>query len=90
MRAGRSAGPEQVSSDLMLVDCHAHLEELEDPEAAIERAGESGVCSILAVGSDLESNHRALALSGRHGEVTTENAVQFFGLSMPPSRVQGA
>jgi TatD DNase family protein len=79
-----SGGIEQVSSDLGLVDCHAHLEELEDPEAAIERAGKSGVLSIVAVGSDLESNRRALALSGRHGEVTV-----YAALGIHPWRLEG-
>jgi hypothetical protein len=34
---------EQTFSGVRLVDCHAHLEELKEPEAAIERAGRSGV-----------------------------------------------
>lgn len=62
--------PQQPSSLMKLVDCHAHLEELEEPEAAIHRAGESGVAFIVGVGMDLESNRRTLSLSGRHGEVT--------------------
>jgi Tat protein secretion system quality control protein TatD with DNase activity len=45
-----------------LVDCHAHLEELEDPEGAIRRAASEGVAFIVAVGSDGESSRRALAL----------------------------
>ncbi|HYQ59716.1 MAG TPA: TatD family hydrolase [Desulfatiglandales bacterium] len=73
-----------MSSDLRLVDCHAHLEELEDPEAAIERAGKSGVLSIVAVGSDLESNQRVLSLSGRHGEVTV-----YAALGIHPWRLEG-
>ena len=68
----------------MLVDCHAHLEELEEPEAAIQRAGTSGVRSIVAVGSDLESNRRVMALSGRYGEVTVHAA-----LGVHPWRLEG-
>jgi TatD DNase family protein len=68
----------------LLVDCHAHLEELEDPEAAIERAGRAGVRSIVAVGSDLESNRRVLSLFGRHGEVTVHAA-----LGLHPWRLEG-
>ena len=79
-----SGGIEQVSRELRLVDCHAHLEELEDPEAAIERAGKSGVLSIVAVGSDLESNQRVLSLSGRHGEVTV-----YAALGIHPWRLEG-
>jgi TatD DNase family protein len=69
---------------LSLIDCHVHLEELEEPEAAIERAGRSGVRSIVAVGSDLESNRRVLSLSGRHGEVTVHAA-----LGIHPWRLEG-
>ena len=69
---------------LRLVDCHAHLEELEEPEAAIERAGSSGVRVIVAVGSDLESNRRALSLSGRHGEVAV-----YASLGIHPWRLEG-
>lgn len=67
-----------------LVDCHAHLEEQEDPEAAIERAGRAGVRAIVAVGSDLESNRRVLSLSGQHGEVTVHAA-----LGIHPWRLEG-
>lgn len=59
-----------MSSGIRLVDCHAHLEEVEEPEAAIQKAGKSGVAFIVAVGMDLESNRRVLSLSGPHGEVT--------------------
>jgi TatD DNase family protein len=67
-----------------LVDCHAHLEEQEDPEAAIERAERSGVRAIVAVGSDIESNRRVLSLSGRHGEMTVHAA-----LGIHPWRLEG-
>ena len=76
--------PERVLSGLRLVDCHAHLEEMEEPEAAIERAGRSGVHSIVAVGSDRESNRRVLSLSGRYGEVTVHAA-----LGIHPWRLEG-
>ncbi len=67
--------PERVFSGLRLVDCHAHLEEVEEPEAAIQRAGKSGVAFIVAVGSGQESNSRVLSLSGRHGGVTVHPAL---------------
>jgi TatD DNase family protein len=73
-----------VSDDLKLVDCHAHLEEVEEPEAAIERAGRSGVGAIVAVGSDLESNRHILSLSGRRSEVTV-----FPALGIHPWRLEG-
>jgi TatD DNase family protein len=58
-----------------LVDCHAHLEGLEDTEGAIRRAAGEGVAFIVAVGSDGESSQRALALAGRHGDVTVVPAL---------------
>jgi len=73
-----------LGDQILLVDCHAHLEELEEPEAAIQRAGRSGVRSIVAVGSDRESNRRVLSLSGRHGEVTVHAA-----LGVHPWRLEG-
>ncbi len=49
-----------------LIDSHAHLEEVEDLEAAIARARDSGVVAIITVGSDYESNHQALDIAQRH------------------------
>lgn len=49
-----------------VVDGHAHLEELQNPKEAIERAAAAGVAAIVAVGSDLDSNKRVLALCGRY------------------------
>jgi TatD DNase family protein len=49
-----------------LIDSHAHLEEMEDLDAAIERAKESGVIAIVAVGSDYESNNQVLEIAGKY------------------------
>ena len=49
-----------------LVDSHAHLEELGDLGSAIERAKQSGVVAIVAVGSDYESNHQVLEIAGKY------------------------
>jgi TatD DNase family protein len=46
-----------------VIDSHAHLEELEHLKSAIERAKESGVIAIIAVGSDYESNHKVLEIA---------------------------
>jgi len=50
-----------------VVDSHAHLEELDDLAPAIERARESGVTAIVAVGSDYESNNRVLEIAAKYG-----------------------
>ena len=50
----------------VLVDTHAHLDEMEDCEAAIGRARLAGVVSIVSMGQDLSSNSKTLELSARH------------------------
>jgi TatD DNase family protein len=49
--------------DPKLIDGHAHLNEIEDVNGAIERARAKGVTHIVAVGMDVESNRRTLALA---------------------------
>ena len=49
-----------------LIDSHAHLDELEDLESAIERAKDNGVIAIIAVGSDYRSNNQVLEISAKY------------------------
>ena len=49
-----------------LVDTHAHLDELEDPAPAIERAKSAGVEAILSMGQDLASNIKTFKLSSAY------------------------
>jgi TatD DNase family protein len=49
-----------------VIDSHAHLEELEDLDSAIDRAKQNSVVAIVAVGSDYESNHRVLEIAGKY------------------------
>lgn len=49
-----------------LVDVHAHLEEIKDLEAALERARKVGVCAVVTAGSGYSSSRQALQLSERH------------------------
>lgn len=48
-----------------LIDTHAHLDSVKDIDAALTRAHEAGVSTIVAVGEDLKSNHKNLELSRR-------------------------
>ena len=48
---------------LPLVDGHAHLEELDDLAKSLQEAKEAGVCGILAVGMDIESNKKVLQIA---------------------------
>jgi len=52
-----------------VIDTHAHLDALEDPEAAIRRAREAGVTRILTVGTTIDGGRAALELADRHDGV---------------------
>ena len=67
---------------MRLFDGHTHLEEVEDLSGAIARAGQSGVFSIITVGSDYESNKRALEISGKY-----EGTVVYAALGIHPWNV---
>ncbi len=46
-----------------MIDTHAHLDALDDSDAAVARARAVGVTRILTVGTDLAGCRRALELS---------------------------
>ena len=46
-----------------MIDTHAHLDALDDADAAIARAREAGVTRILTVGTDVARSRRALELA---------------------------
>jgi TatD DNase family protein len=50
----------------VLVDTHAHLDEMEDCNSIIERAKLAGVAGIIAVGQDLNSNTKILELAAAY------------------------
>jgi TatD DNase family protein len=54
---------------MRLVDTHLHLDELDDPATAVAEAEAAGVIRMIAVGADLESSGRAVALAERHDAV---------------------
>jgi TatD DNase family protein len=49
-----------------VTDSHAHLDALDDPGAAIERARAAGVTRIVTIGTGIDSCRAALALADRH------------------------
>jgi len=51
-----------------LIDGHAHLNEIEDIEAAITSAKLAGLNAIIAVGMDVESNQATLEIADRFPE----------------------
>ena len=48
---------------LSLVDSHTHLEELHDLPNSLQEAKSAGVCGIIAVGMDIESNRKVLQIA---------------------------
>jgi len=52
-----------------VIDTHAHLDALEDADAAIERALAAGVTSIITIGTGIDSCRAALALAESHEAV---------------------
>ncbi len=55
---------ERETSDIIsLVDGHAHLNELDDVDGALQEARAAGVRGIIGVGSDRESNRRILEIA---------------------------
>ncbi len=53
---------------MRLVDTHAHLDELNDFDDAIERARLKGVAAIVAVGASLKANIRILEIAREHSD----------------------
>ena len=49
-----------------MIDTHAHLDALDDPDEAVARAREAGVTRILTVGTDVAGCRRALELAVAH------------------------
>lgn len=56
------------SDKLSLVDSHAHLEELDDLPESLEEAKAAGVCGIIAVGMDIESNKKILKIAAANSQ----------------------
>lgn len=64
---------------MFLVDCHAHLDELDDLSEALQEAKTAGVRGIIAVGVEVESNKRIL--------LETDSPVSYQGKDARPKDV---
>lgn len=51
---------------LKVIDTHAHLDELENLEPALNKAKEAGVVAVVAVGSNHQSNQKVMGISDSH------------------------
>jgi TatD DNase family protein len=49
-----------------IIDTHAHLDEIENLEAALAKAREAGLAAVIAVGSDIASNAKTLEIAGKY------------------------
>ncbi|MFH1077005.1 MAG: TatD family hydrolase [Pseudomonadota bacterium] len=49
-----------------MIDTHAHLDELQDIDTVLGEAKDAGVISIIAVGQDIESNTKTLAIARQY------------------------
>ncbi|MBU2552016.1 MAG: TatD family hydrolase [Proteobacteria bacterium] len=45
------------------IDTHAHIDQLPDPRAALERARDAGLAAVVGVGMDIDSNRKILDLA---------------------------
>jgi TatD DNase family protein len=52
-----------------VIDTHAHLDALDDPDGAVERARTAGVARIISIGTDPTSWARTLELAESHDDV---------------------
>jgi TatD DNase family protein len=52
-----------------VIDTHAHLDALDDPDGAVGRAAEAGVAKILTVGTTIEGCRTALELADAYAGV---------------------
>jgi TatD DNase family protein len=55
-----------MSRNLPLIDGHAHLDELENPEQDLLEAKRQGLLAIVGVGMSLTSNRKILAIAGEN------------------------
>jgi TatD DNase family protein len=50
-----------------VIDTHAHLDALAEPDAVLARAREAGVSRVITIGTGIDSCRRALALTAHDG-----------------------
>jgi TatD DNase family protein len=67
-----------------LIDTHAHLDEIEDPEQVVTEARAAKLIAIIAVGSDYESNQRVLNLANTYSNFVYPT------LGLHPQNLEGA
>ncbi len=70
-----------------MIDCHAHLNEIEEVDQALRRAQEVGITGIVAVGMDAASNRATLDLHRRYPHLVWP-AVGYHPWSITPEGIE--
>ncbi len=70
-----------------MIDSHAHLNEIEDVEAALAHARDAGLTGIVAVGVDVASNRATLELHRRFPHLV-QPAVGYHPWSITPEGIE--
>jgi TatD DNase family protein len=70
-----------------LIDGHAHLNEVNDIEGALNRAAAAGVARIVAVGMDIASNRRILEIAASYPGLVLPS-VGFHPWSIPTESIE--
>ena len=79
--------PAQLNPLRELIDGHAHLNEVEDIEGALERAAAAGVARIVAVGMDISSNRKVLEIAASYPDLVLPS-VGFHPWSIPTEQIE--
>ena len=53
----------------MLIDTHAHLVSLEDPDEAVQRATDNGIIKIISMATGLDSCYTTLEIAKKYEQV---------------------
>lgn len=60
---------------MTVIDGHAHVDEIDNLDAALARAAEAGVSAVVGVSSDYASSQRTLEIAGRYGDLVVYPAL---------------
>jgi TatD DNase family protein len=69
-----------------VIDTHAHLDALDDPAGALERARAAGVTRIVTIGTGIDSCRAALALAEQHDDVLAALGIDPHQAATPEAR----
>ncbi len=53
----------------MLIDTHAHLVSLEDPDDAVQNAADAGIINIISMATGLDSCYTTIEIANKHEQV---------------------